>query len=211
LDFPLNSATQVSGSNRYYLLKRWKKTTKYNKFGEYSKSNNLKENLYNTSSTYLYDYIVVTDTYYNSLVYTSDETNSDPSETSIGPNQYFHKKNTFKNTPNSIYNNINATAISAGPSTIYSDPVFWINSDEYLEIVKGYPRNHYTHKRQQMSNYRIISIGTKNGSVVYSPKARSRQTISTTVGTDGLEDGSLPVESITVGNLNLIQKDNVVN
>jgi len=82
----------------------------------------------------------------------------------------------------------------------------------YFETASSYPRNHFTHKRSLFSLYDVTlfegsgilptSVGTYK---------RCSQNITTTIGEDSLEDGSSPVQSTDVGNLNLNQGDNVIN
>jgi len=92
------------------------------------------------------------------------------------------------------------------------------SSDEcYFEIIKGYPRNHYSHKRHLFSLYSYNTIGKlrKNydGTISFEEGVyiRNQQTTKTTVGQDSLEDGTPPVQSFQVGNLKYVQTDNVIN
>jgi hypothetical protein len=114
-------------------------------------------------------------------------------------------------------------------------PLIW-DDGTYFEVVNGYPRNHFSHKRPLFSLFSYQTSGrihrTSTGTLAprdpgpLNPESmditrsfyteigyymRNRQTISTTIGQNGLEDGTLPVRSFQVGNLNLVQTDNVIN
>jgi hypothetical protein len=78
-------------------------------------------------------------------------------------------------------------------------------------VVGGYQRNHFTHKRSFFSLFNMTIYGKERGIVTSGSYKRNSQTISTTIGETGLEDGSSPVLTIQVGNVNLIQSDNVIN
>jgi hypothetical protein len=85
----------------------------------------------------------------------------------------------------------------------------------YFEIMRGYPRNHYTHKRNKFALERFMSYGVSgNGtdgrtvtSVLY---RKGMQTSRTTIGLDGLNDGSDPIQSIQVTNIDLVQSNNTI-
>ena len=235
-----------------YLLKRWRKHTIYAKSGSYNRGNNprdglypvsdgmtdvwtvftdtsenLKTDLYTTCSVYLYDYVVVSKDFFNSIVYTEVTVDTTPAgyEAEVGTDKWTHLPNTFKNSPNAIINNYqlqyNKDASNVVPlrprygycplwSSFNPDNII-IDDGTYFEIVRGYPRNHYTHKRHLFSLYITKTYGMVNKTITFGSYVRNRQTISTTIGTNGLEDGSLPVQLTQVGNLNLIQTDNVIN
>lgn len=109
------------------------------------------------------------------------------------------------------------------PSNISSSAQYqaWVSTPiyrddgTYFEIVRGYPRNHYTHKRNKFALERFMSYGlTGNvmvGRTVTSASYRKgMQTLDTTIGLNGLNDGSDPVQSTQVTNIDLIQSDNVI-
>jgi hypothetical protein len=124
------------------------------------------------------------------VVYVEEVNNGTALPADIGT----HVPNTFKYTPNSTKNNIKADPIDIGWGAYDMGNNYYIVGDgSHLEIAKGYPRNHYTHKNQ-----------------LFTPE-RNQQTISTTIGEDGLEDGTLPVQTFEVSNVNLVQSDNVIN
>ena len=210
-DYPL-----ISGSK--YIFKRWKKYTIYSKSGSYIHSDIPSENWYVTNSIYLYDYVVVSKNCFDNMVYTQSMNNSVPLYDNangypMGYSGWVHEPNTFKNTSNLITNNYYLTSSHTDgyPITFVYDTFIRTDKDTYFEIVKGYPRNHFSHKRNLFSLYNIKTYGVLNKSVTSDSYFRNRQTINTTVGKDGLEDGSSPIQTIQVGNLNLIQTDNVIN
>lgn len=215
IPFDMNRSVHPTGSISYYLLKRWKKYTIYAKSGSWNRTENVTDNLYNTSSTYLYDYVLVTEAFFNNIAYTASIVDSTPgnigSEFSPTQNLWTHYPNTFKNSPNGKTNNYLLTKYFNGLRNIYDVPPIFTDQGEYFEIVGGYPRNHFTHKRDIFSLYNLITYGKHNGSVTSGSYRRNQQTIDTTVGTDGLADGTPPVQTVQVGNLNLIQTDNVIN
>lgn len=204
-----------TGSTTVYLLKRWKKYDIYGKSGSWNRTDIPNENLYSSSSIYLYDYVVVSEDFFNSIAYTAsfvDSTPGDPgSEFSPTQNLWTHRPNTFKNSPNATTNNYLLTRYFNGVRDIYGAPTILTDRGEYFEIVGGYPRNHFTHKRDLFSLYQLTTYGKHNGAVTSGSYRRNQQTIDTTVGIDGLEDGSSPIQITEVGNLNLIQSDNVIN
>ena len=205
-----------------YLLKRWKRNVIYSKSGSYTHNDNIKENFYASSSTYLYDYVVVSKKFFESIVYTTPTNNSVPAvymdQQPPGYAQWTHNAYTFKQTPNLTTNNYVLTSSTPnnvppnlpGYKFIY-DTYVQVDNGEYFEIVKGYPRNHFTHKRDLFSLYNIVSYEIINQTVTPTLYIRNRQTVDNTVGIDGLEDGSSPVQTTKVGNINLIQTTNVIN
>lgn len=203
-----------SGSNTYYLMKRWKKYSIYAKSGSWNRSASPNTNLYNTCSTYLYDYICVSSNFFNNTVYTSSMINNVPgnpgSEYGLGF-QWIHYPNTFKGFPNSTTNNYLLTGYFNGTRWIYEAPSIFIDDGEYLEIVGGYPRNHFTHKRDLFSLYSEVSYGIQNGNIINGLYKRNQQTMDSTINETGLEDGSLPITITQVSNINLVQSNNVIN
>ena len=204
-----------SGSQAYYMLKRWKKYTIYAKSGSWNRTENPKTNLYSTSSVFLYDYVVVTADWFNANVYTAsfvdNVVGSPGSEASPIENLWTHDSNTWKNSPNALVNNYTMTTEFNGLRNITTNTKVFSDVDEYLELIKGYPRNHFTHKRDLFSLYQLVTYGKQNGIVTSGSYRRNQQTIDTTVGLDGLTDNSAPIQSVQVSNLNLIQTDNVIN
>jgi hypothetical protein len=215
IPFDMNVDVHPSGSQAYFMIKRWKKYTIFAKSGSWNRTENPNTNLYATSSVFLYDYIVVTDTWFNQNVYTAsfvDDTVGSPgSEASATENLWSHSINTWRNSPNAIVNNYTMPTEFNGLRNVTQNTRIFSQVDEYFELVKGYPRNHFTHKRDLFSLYQLVTYGKQNGAVTSGSYRRNQQTIDTTVGLDGLEDGSAPVQAVQVGNLNLIQTDNVIN
>lgn len=186
----------------------------------YRESSPLGINLYQTNSIYLYDFICVSEKFYNDIVYTQSLIDTTPSydvdwtSGDLVTSYWQHAEGTFKNTPNSTTNNIRVTydsTLSSVHGHLYYDTPYELTSGEYFEIVKGYPKNHFTHKRDLFSLYKLKTFGQSDGVSVTGSYRRNSQTADTTVGSNGLEDGSSPVQATTVGNLNLIQTQNVIN
>lgn len=211
----MNVEVHPSGSQAYFMIKRWKKYSIYFKSGSWNRSETLNKNLYATASIFLYDYVVVTDTWFNANVYTASfEDNvigSPGSETSPTQDLWLHDANTWRNSPNATVNNYTQGTIFNGLRNVTDTTKIFSEVDEYFELIKGYPRNHFTHKRDLFSLYNLVSYGRQNGEITSGSYRRNQQTVDTTVGDDGLEDGTPPVQSVQVGNLNLIQTDNVIN
>lgn len=210
--------------------------TQTEKSSSYVRDYDQRSQLYSTNSIYLYDYVIVSDKFFYDMVYTasvadfipswdSDSTGYDPNHpnnpipwTGEGPNPFLntppenyspvqypwnHKENTFKNSPNAITNNYILRNRGL--------PVILRNDGTFFEIVKGYPRNHYTHKRSLFSLFSMKTYGLENRKVITGIYYRNHQTIDSTIGVDGIQDGTSPVQSVLVGNLNLIRTDNAIN
>ena len=250
-----------------FMLKRWRKHTIYSKSGSYVRSYNPSEisihsssirsltatinytvpdspkaNVYSTNSIYLYDYVIVSDTFFLNNVYTTSSIDSTPAASSsyMGGNQWYHGTNTWLNSPNTIFNNYtlryNPLASSFERHPVYGNdpkynPVFlpppfntmtpqqyvilmqtpiYRDDGTYFEIVRGYPRNHYTHKRGYFSLERFTSYGLVARNVTSASYRKGMQTAATTVGPNGLSDGSDPVQTTIVTNIDLIKADNVI-
>lgn len=211
---PFDQSRDVSGnvSSSCYLLRRWQKYSIYFKSGSWVRSENRSENLYTTASIHLYDYVVVSKEHFDDVVYTASLTSYDDP---YGPSEVHHMygsehyANTFKFTANSKFDNIHSTPFQNGFRISYWTPYFPINDGTYFEIVEGYPRNHISHKRAIFSLYTSKTVGVSLSSS--GSYRRNSQTISTTVGVDGLESGMPPVEYIDVGNVTVVQSNNVIN
>jgi len=192
----------------FYLLKVWEKKNIYELVGPYTHSNVMSDNTYISNSIYLYKYITVDQPFMDRMVYmkTNDPSGvNDPSPTFFGF-QYTHSINTFKNTPDQTINVLMAININVfDPSQFDLVP---IDNNTFFEIVSGYPRNHYIHKRQQFTPDKYSSAAASEGSS--SVYVKGRQTISTTIGLDGIDDGTFPVQTINVNNVNIVNSDNVL-
>lgn len=195
-----------------YFLKRWRKYSIYAQSGSYTRTDNPTENLYSTCSTYLYDYIVVSEKFYKDIIYTEQVINKDPG--SVGeytPNyQWTHYPYTFKGTPNLKTNNyiLTSSAYIGGSINKFVYNTFVHLDGDFFEIVGSYPLNHLSHKRIMFSPDTIESINNNSISTIYK---KSSQSISTTIGQNGIEDGSSPIYVSRVTNINLIQGDNTIN
>ena len=140
----------------------------------------------------------------------SEVTNEPPNVT------WIHLQNTFRNRPNATVNNylIPYTTSLLGPTVqITYYPPYNIDNGTYFEIVYGYPRNHWIHKRPIFSLYSTPTVtGRVNGVNVNGFYYRSEQNSNTTIGLLGLEDGSSPVVSTNVGNsVPVVVSNNVIN
>lgn len=141
---------------------------------------------------------------------------------------------TFKSRPNVRTNNIYYSSVMAGGSGVYNYFVVYSDSDQYYETFNGYSRNHLTHKRvifskesKPKTNNLNVSISSSFGEpdtygnrpITYFRSVeqsfdryiKSRQTETTTIGENGLEDNTLPVQTINVSNINVIRTDNVLS
>lgn len=162
-----------------------------------------------------------------------------------GTASFSHGENTWLNSPNTIYNNYllryNPLASAFEGFPVYGDdphynpsslpPPFnnltpqqyhtfmgtpvYRDDGTYFEIVRGYPRNHYTHKRNKFALERFTSYGLigsliSGRNVTSASYRKGMQSAGTTIGLNGLEDGSDPVQSTTVTNIDLVQSDNVI-
>lgn len=236
--FDMNLREHSTGSRSEYLLKRWKKYTIYAKRGAHNRTDNPVGNWYSTSSVYLYDYISVPEDLYSSMVYTASFVDTTPAEygTEVGADQWQHRANTFRSSSNATTNNYLLRHNPLASST-YSRPIYgyvplpvipfiventpeytalmktpiYIDSGEYFEIAASYPRNHFTHKRDLFSLFNVTTYGKEDGAITTGYYRRNQQTSTTTIGENGLEDGSSPIQATEVGNLNIIQSDNVIN
>ena len=129
-------------SSSVYALKRWKK---------YKYSSTIDTHLDYSASTYLYDYVTLPKNEFYNLIYSASSTNNVPVLNS-GAGPWTHYPNTFKSSSNSITNNTVPVPAQVGNLILYTASVQETNG-EYFEIVGGYPRNHYSHKRNIFSNY----------------------------------------------------------
>lgn len=122
--------------------------------------------------------------------------------------------------PNSVYGGdpgYNPISIPApfAPMTplqyaTFMDTPIYRDDGTYFEIVRGYPRNHYIHKRGYFALERFTSYGLVGRTVTSSSFRKGMQTDATTIGPTGISDGSDPVQSTQVTNIDLIKSDNVI-
>lgn len=141
---------------------------------------------------------------------------------------------TFKSGPNSKTNNVHYYSISAGGSQFCNYSTIYSNDEQYYETFNGYSRNHLNHKKiiftkeskPKTSDLKIINrtetvvvddlgrtqtLYFKTVEQMYDRYIKSRQTEISTVGEDGLEDNTLPVQTINVSNINVVRRDNVLS
>jgi len=215
--FDMTKTTHPLYGSSSFLLKRWTKHTIYARSGSYSRTDNPKDALYSTCSIYLYDYVVVSKEWFDSIVYSAsieDRTPAAP-QYQYPPDLWSHTESTFRNSPNAVTNNYtytyNTLSSSLESRDVYGPPPIFRDDGTYFEIVGGYPRNHFTHKRHLFSLYSLVTYGKENNQITSGSYKRNQQTNLSTVGEDGLEDGTSPVQATQVSNLNLIQSDNVIN
>lgn len=217
-----------------FMLKRWQKYDIFTKTGSYIRSDNPNENTYVSTSIYLYDYVMVSDTWFKDNVVETKYSSSIPALEqdycgNDGSNDFWwHYPNTWKNSPNLTINNFvwreNSMASGWRGHPVYgTDPVY-VGTDAYnalmaipiykegtyFEIIRGYPRNHRYHKRSIFTLDRFPSYGIEDGMPAMQVYTRGRQTAQTTVGMNGLGDGSEPVQSTTVSNVDIVKSDNVI-
>ena len=108
---------RMYGQSRF-MLKRWRKFDIFTKTGSFVRSENPAGNTYASTSVYLYDYVVVNDTWFFNNVVTSSYISSVPSNDwdYAGGNMWNHDINTWENSPNAITNNYILRRKSADPS-----------------------------------------------------------------------------------------------
>lgn len=216
-----------------FMLKRWQKFSIYSKSGSYNRSDNLTSNQYQSCSIYLYDYVVVSKNFYSKIVYTASIVDNTASINSdwVSGEMWNHREGTCRNTPNSITNqyvwryNSLASAIASHPVYGYAPEYYtdggsydqlmktpiYINENLYYEVVRGYPRNHFIHKRDIFSLFRQRAVKKTSVGETYCSYVRNRQDNTTTIGEDGLTDGTEPIQIFNVGNVSLYKTDNVIN
>ena len=210
-----------ASTDAYFLMKKWDRYTVYNRQNPHSTVTNPNGELYMTNSVFLYQLVAVPAEFYNQIFYTSSylepfsstaHPTTQPDVIVIGGNFYYnHKINTGKITPNTPLSDIQGTKDYSFGYLTAGGPFFRVGDGTYFEVFKGYPRGHYTHKGMQFSpvSYKMEFGKRQTRGVGYYVK--SRQTMESTIGEDGLEDGSLPVQVIETSNVNLTQGDNVIN
>jgi hypothetical protein len=224
--------TAVTHQILYYILKSWDKFEYYAKTGEYVRSNNPVDDSYSSASLYLYKYIIVDERFMNQYVHFYNEYPTDIAITTTDPtgapsilykdvdgfvgnmqtigltDYYVHKANTFKNTPDQSFSHVLAVANS--PLWPPANPHFNLvlrPTTQYFELVKGFPRNHFTHKAKQFSKSKHAQYITHLYNIIY---VKGRQTIDTTINLGGISDGTFPVESFNVSNVNVKNSSNVI-
>jgi len=208
----MNYNSHPTGSKKFFLIKRWDTYKFWIKNGNWNRTINPNENSYATNSVQLYKYEVISDDLFKSMIH-EDQVDHDyvSDAPAYDSNKFIHNVNTFINTPNSTQNNMAAAASWTGVRNLLIPGSYYINNDSYFEISYGYPRNHYTHKRSIFSPYRLQKFEKEGAVVTSGVYVRSQQTNKSTIGEDGLEDGTDPIQTFDVSNVNIIQSTNVIN
>jgi hypothetical protein len=193
----------------YYMMKSWDKYYYYDKTGEYVHSDNINDNKYSSASVYLYKYVIVNEYYMRNIVYFTNNLFLPEYDASSYSHDYqyglgyVHEANTFLNTPDGKVSNINARPNASTEWNPFLFDSYVSPSVQYFELVSGYPKNHYTHKMQQFSKYAVATYAS--GLFV-----KGKQTTDFTVNSSGIKDGSYPVQSSNVSNVNVINGSNVI-
>jgi hypothetical protein len=130
--------------------------------------------------------------------------NNDPSPLYSG-GQYIHSVNTFIGTPDLSVSNVYAYGIDNFSHTYTS--LAFRPDNRYFELVRGYPRNHYTHKLLTFSPTQYTKIYNSTNNVIF---IKGRNTIDTTISETGINDGTLPVQSFNTSNINVVNSTNVI-
>ena len=213
------------GSESYarYLIKSWQKDYTFVKTGEYTKPQTM-----SSQSLYFYTTQIWLEPQYTSTVYTSSVdilvnvatiNNQSPNVVDYAPIPiqistdtwlFSHNAGTFISHPNTTVDNIYSNVVTnpAGGNIDLVADTQKQDVDKYLEVFSGYSRNHLTHKRLTFSNVSYPKITASP--ITFDRYVKSRQTIDTTVNTDGFDDNSFPVQSIDVSNINVVKTDNVL-
>lgn len=199
----------------YYMMKVWKQYFYDAKTGEYVRSDNPSADTYASASVFLYEYVILDEHYMRTIVYLTNEVSRsvyDPTDISYNysglvppgvSGMYLHAVNTFIDTPDQTVSNVVAVPNGLTPFNPTSFDLGVLPVPKYFEIAKGYPRNHYTHKMEKFSKTRYVnSDGT-----LYT---KGEQTIDTTVNEAGINDGTFPVQSFNVSNVNVVNSTNVI-
>ena len=200
----------------YYMLKVWNKYSYYAKTGEYMRTDNPNDDKYTSASVFLYNYIMVDERFMNRHVHFFNEitTSAVPINPSYnvttigGTNYYTHASNTFKNTPDQTVSNTTHVFTTLLPTSFPTQFDIVLTDDTtYFELVKGYPRNHASHKIIQFSKLKQPKFITLDTNVIY---VKGRNTINDTVNENGNDDGTFPVQSFSVNNVSVVNSSNVV-
>lgn len=204
---------QNSHSAVYYMLKVWDKHYYYTKVGPYSHNDSPREDTYATSSVYLYKYILANEFYMRSLIYFTNLATAsvynfqDIAYHVNGSGQYIHAADTFLNTPDQTVSNVFAIPGATWPFNLLDFNLGIRPTSQYFQIAKGYPRNHYTHKMQTFSPKKFGQFVDLFDNTLY---IKGQQTVDTTINVTGLTDGSYPVASNNVSNVNVVNTGNVL-
>lgn len=190
-----------------YLLKVWKQYSIFDKSSSYSHTDTPGENAYASNSTWLYNYEIVNFPFRYSMSYF---VNDDPRGANIPcPNylspSYSHSMNTCVGTPNLLVTNVSASVPNfMTPSVVVNNRQPWLM---YFELTGYYPRNHYTHKAVQFSKSKYARYITNTEKSLF---VKGRQTIESTISETGIDDGTFPVQTFNVSNVNVLNTSTVI-
>lgn len=216
----LDQYPHASGSSKYFIVKKWDKHTIYSRNGSHVRSSSKAEETYSSNSIWLYSLMGVTPEWYSQIFYTTDYYALSGSIWNLTENvvffggspRYFHNANTAVGTSNKKINTLKSYDQHIGESLVLASGSYDIAQNTYFEVFAGYPRNHYTHKRMQYSPVKFLSLSGRYKNQTAQIYTKGTQTIDTTIDNEsGLEDASLPVQSIETSNVNLVKSDNVIN
>lgn len=187
----------------------------------------------------VYESLIYTSSFNTTLpltsLFTSDLSQYSPNQSVNETNVTFYfDVGTFKSRPNVKTNNVYYSSVASSVNGLYNYYIVYSDDDQYYETFKGYSRNHLNHKKilltkESKPKTNNINITVRSETVVvddlgrtqtlyfrsieqtYDRYIKSRQTEMTTVGQDGLEDNTLPVQSVNVSNINVIRTENVLS
>jgi len=196
----------------HYILKVWDKYDYFVKDGPYSHSDIPLEDTYASNSVFLYKYLVVDEFFMRSMVYYTDLifiSRYNPSDVSnfYSAGNYLHRVGTFINTPDQKVSNVSASAGPTWPANPLDFTLKLMAGNTYFEVAQGYPRNHYTHKMERFSKSKHPKYDTLYTNTIY---VKGKQTIETTIDSTGINDGTYPVVSNNVSNVNVVNSGNVI-
>ena len=190
----------------YYMMKVWDKYKYYAKTGEYVRDDNPLDNTYESCSVYLYKYAIFDEYFMRTQIYFTDLASLpvyNPNDVSYTYNlsipSYLHRANTFIGTPDQRVSNVDATNVIFYTTFTLNQ----ISSSMYFQMASGYPRNHYNHKMQQFSK-------TKYGTYNQILFVKGQQTVNSTINSQGIDDGSNPVQSFNTSNVNVVNSTSVI-
>jgi hypothetical protein len=196
-----------SGSSIYYILKLWEKYSIYKEMGPYKKKG---LDVYSSSSIDLFKLVLVNENFMRQIIHFDTNESSGwyiPCYTYDGATgHYLHQVNTFKGTPDQIVNDISSSVVNPIiPTDLY---LTRFPAGSYFQIVRGYPRNHYNHKRQLFSKFKFPIFIDLDTNTIY---VKGRNTSDTTVNENGINDGSTPIQSLNVSQVDVLNPTNVID
>lgn len=208
-EFDLEAVNTGSHQILYYMLKIWDIKSYYVKTGEYSRTNNPNDDHYSSASVSLYKYVMVDESFMRRMTYFYENSSAGANDPTYNffNGAYTHSVNTFRNTPDQIVSNVYVVPSTINPINPADFQIAVNNNLQYFELSIGYPRNHYTHKMEKFSKTRYPRFVNQLTSSLYT---KGKQTIDTTIGLDGIDNGTFPVESFNVSNVNVVNTSNII-